>query len=299
MDFKIDEESEQSVSEKKQTQTIPIIIVIIISIVIGLLVFFVSNSLFGKKEQQVTTPANLDVSLNNENVIILYDYVTYGVNNKRNEKFLKEKNVTIDSFSNEEKFYFALQFAEPEDFVATGELNEEQLKIYKISSTAVKKYMQRFFGNRITYSTSGTITYPFNFTINNKNVGVMTYSIEKDGFETVFTGLQEASQESKLVEPYYTKLVKATRIGSDNSLELEEKVIFTDVQEIEGLYKVGIYRDYEKSSVIESKMNITKEQLEQKAISIDDYLNTAATITYKFKLNENNEYYFDSSSISS
>lgn len=296
MDFKIDEHSEETTSSKKQNRMISMIIIITCSITVGLLVFFVSNALFGKKEIPVQTPANLDVSLNNENVKILYDYVTYDAYNKRSEKFLKEKKVTIDSFSNEEKYYYALQFVEPEDFAETGELNQEQLKIYRISSAKVKYYMQRFFGKKITYSTSDTITYPFNFTINNKNIGVMKYSIEKDGYDTVFTGLQEEKEEKNIVEPYYTKLVKATKIGTDNSLELQEKVIFTDIEEIEGRYKVGVYRDYEKKSVIESKMNITKEQLEQNPINIDNYIDKAATITYTFKLNDN-IYYFDSSEI--
>ena len=43
------------------------------------------------------------IDLNDENVKILYQYVTYGTKGLRNDKFVNEDKVIIDSFSNEEK----------------------------------------------------------------------------------------------------------------------------------------------------------------------------------------------------
>ena len=41
------------------------------------------NAFFGKKEVPVEVPADTKLSLSEENVQILYSYVTYGVKNKR------------------------------------------------------------------------------------------------------------------------------------------------------------------------------------------------------------------------
>ncbi len=304
MDFKIDDDFEEiedeeneSSSNKNSNNIIPIIIVVVISLVFGLTVFFISNALFGRKVIPPEQPVNTNVALTDDNVEILYDYVTYGVRNTRNDKFVKEQTVNINSFSNQEKFYYALQFAQVEDFVSTGEVNSQKQKIYTIQSSLIKNYMKRFFGSKVTYATNSVITYPFSFRINNQNVGVMTYSTEKDAYETVFTGLEDNIVSEEVVEPYYTKLVKATRIGIDGSLELEEKIIYTETTEENGVYTVKIYKDYQHTMLIETKQNLTKEQLQTNPISIDSYQDKASTITYVFKLDSTN-YYFDSSTIS-
>ena len=302
MDFKIEDdfediEEEPSSENNNKSNIFSIFIIIVVSLAFGLIVFFISNALFGRKVIPPEEPKNTTVSLTDENVKILYEYVTYGVRNTRNDKFIKEQSVDINSFSNQEKFYYALQFVQVEDFIPTGEVNSQNQKIYTIQGSKIKNYMQRFFGGRITYANNSVITYPFSFRINNQNVGVMTYSVDKDAYETVFTGLEEDIISDKVVEPFYSKLVQATRIGRDGSLELQEKVIYTDSKEENGTYTINIYKDYQHTMLIETKQNLTKEQLQQNPISIDNYQEKAATITYVFKLNST-QYYFDSSKIS-
>lgn len=295
MDFKIgDEIVEENQEPTKKNNKISMIIIISLSIIVGLTVFFISNAIFGvKKVEPVDTSTN--VRLTDENVQILYDYVTYGTKGIRNDKFIKESSVKKEDFNNYEKFYYALQFAQVEDFENTGKVNNENQKIYNISSAKIKTYMQRFFGNEVTYSTNSTITYPFSFRINNQNVGTLTYAIERKGFDTVFTGLEENEVKKDLVEPYYTKLTKATK-KSDGSLELIEKIIYTKLVPRDNVYDVYIYKDYQNTILLETKSNLTKEQLEANPISITDYLEKASTISYLFKLNSTN-YYFYSSTI--
>lgn len=302
MDFKIEDNfDENGSSKKKKNSTLSIVIVSIIAIICGISVFVISNALFGKKTPTTTPPKNVSVNLKDDNVSILYDYVTYGVNNTRGDKFVKEKNVTLDSFNNEERFYYALQFCQVEDFTDSKQVNSAGQPIYKLPVTTVKKYMQRFFGNKVTFSTNSVITYTFNFKINEKNVGVLTYNAADDSYDTVFTELKEEVPVN-VVEPYYTKLVKATRMGKDNSLELEEKVIYTVSQENNGVYTIGIYKDYEHTILLETKQNLTAEQLKENPIKIDNYLTKAATVKYMFKLNKvayynNTIYCFDNSTI--
>lgn len=302
MDFKIEDGfDENGTSKKKGNSTLAIIIVVVIAILCGISVFFISNALFGKKVVTTPPPKNTDVSLSDENVTILYDYVTYGTGGVRNDKFLKEQTVTLDSFTNQEKFYYALQFCQIEDFASSNQVNADNQPVYKIPVTTIKKYMQRFFGSKVNFSTDSIITNTFDFKINDKNVGTMTYSAVDDSYDIVFTELQEPATQN-VVEPFYAKLVRATRIGKDNSLELEEKVIYTVAQEVDGIYTIGIYKDYQHTILLETKQNLTAEQLKENPIKIDDYVDKAATVKYTFKLNKvayynNTIYYFDNSTI--
>ena len=131
MDFKIEEIDEEEKSKKSSNNNLmPIIIVVIIALIVGLLVFLVSNKAFGKKEKKPEPVTETKLKLTEDNVEILYAYVTYGTKNIRNEKFIKEKNVDINSFTNDEKFYYALQFAQVEDFENDGELDKDNKFIW-------------------------------------------------------------------------------------------------------------------------------------------------------------------------
>lgn len=298
MDFKIGDEIETEETEPSKLKVkskLPLIIVIASAIVVGLLVFLLSNSLFGPKPQP-KTETRQKLSLKDSNVELLYVYVTYGPRGKRGEKFIKEPKVTIDSFSDEEKFYYALQFASAYDFEATGTYDSENRKIYRISDTTIRKYMTRFFGNKVTYSKKEKITYPFSFRINGQNVGEMTYSIENKGYDTVFTGYEEDIQEEKGIKPYYTELVAAYK-ELDGTYTLEEKVIYTELEEKdEDTYTLSLYKDYNHESLIERKSRLSKEDVENTKINISDYKTKASTITYRFAL-DGNTLYFHSSTI--
>ena len=296
MDFKIGDEIEENPGQqnKQSNSKLPIIIVVVISLLCGLTVFLVSNAIFNKKEPEVPL-VDTPLELTDDNVKILYTYVTYGTNDTRNDKFIKESRVTLDSFSNEERFYYALQFAQPEDFVAAGRVNENKQKVYIISNSTIKSYMQRFFGGQVTYSNTNTIKYPFNFRINGKNVGELTYSDTNDGYETVFTGLEEKEEKTNLVEPYYTELASATK-KADGSYELVENVIYTQIIKENDKYTVYIYKDYNHTMLLETKPNQTDEMLKENPIDISNYKDKTSKITYIFKVN-GTVLYFDSSTI--
>ena len=292
MDFKIGDDITED--NKKNNSVVPIIIIVVMAIIIGLIVFFISNAIFGVKEPKEEAPVSTQLSITDENVKILYQYVTYGIKGERNTKFIKEKNVTIDSFTNEEKFYYALQFAQVEDFKVTDKVDENNRKVYRLYHETVKEYMQRFFGGSVQYSSDISLVYPFSFRINGNNVGYIT-EVEEDGFDVVFDGLEEDIISSNIVEPYYSELVAAYK-EADGTYRLEEKIIYTDVKEEEGIYTVNIFKDYEKTQLIETKENQTKEMLANNPINIENYKDKASTITYHFGLFDK-MLYFDSSTI--
>lgn len=293
-EFKIGDNVEEQNSEVvlnrlKKKRKIAIIIVVIVSILIGLTTFIVSNLIFNRK--QPSEVIDYSVDLKNENVQILYQYVTYGTKGLRNDKFAKEDKVVLDNFSNEEKFYYALQFAQVDDFEFTGEINAEKNKVYLITDRKIKKYMQLFFGPNVKYKNDLTISYPFSFRINGMNVGNMKYSENRGGFETTFTTFQADIKKEDITNNIEGELVKAYS-DAKNKLYLEEKVVYiTQTKNPDNTYKIDIYKDNNKTILVDTK---TVSNLEEK-IDLSKYNNTT-TIKYSFGLN-GSVYYFESSEI--
>ena len=303
MDFKIGEDIEEENKEsevKKDNSKLKIIIIVVFAIIVFLVVFLALNSVLNPKTKAKPTNTQVVTSekkpLTERNVKILYNYVTYNANGGvRYDIFVKNKKVTIDTFTEEEKYYYALQYAQVEDFEYTGNKDENGNKIYSISERKIKKYMEYFFGKGVKYSTDITIKYPFSFSINDKNVGIITYNKETSSYDTIFQ-MDNDTKEEYIVDPYMGKLVEAYK-EPDGGYRLVEKVIYVYVKEqSDGKYEVTISKDYEHKSIIESSIDQTEEDL--KKIKVDKYIDKAATITYNFKIKEpSNVLYFYSSEI--
>ena len=293
MDFDFNHVSEENKESKKQNnKTVSLIISIVIALVVGISVFLVCNALFGKKElpEEPVFLKSTKLSLTEDNVTILYRYVTYGTFNVRGDKFLKG-NVTLDSFSNQEKFYYALQFLQSDDFVNTNKTNSKGLTIYHISGSTIDNYMKRFFGSDVTYSKNSVITYPFDFKLAGQNIGIFTYLESDDVYEVVFDGVEE---KEYIIDPYYGELVEAYK-EPDGSYKLIEKVVFTKVEKQENTYTVSIYGDYNHTVLLDTKTGLNEESV-KKAVDVSTYLDKAQTVTYLFGL-DGTMLHFSSSSI--
>lgn len=300
MDFKIGEDftEEENKSKKKDNGVLKLIIIVGLALIAFIVVFLILNSIFNPKTKNIPK-TNVETSekksLTDSNVKILYGYVTYSTSGPRYNIFVKNKKVTLDTFTEEEKYYYALQYVQVEDFAFTGKLDENNNKIYTISNRKIKKYMEYFFGKGVKYSTDLTIKYPFSFSINDKNVGVMKYNSETASFDTIFIK-DEDLKEEYVVEPYLGKLVEAYK-EKDGGYRLVEKLVYVYVkQQADGKYEVTISKDYEHKNIIETSVDQTEEDI--KNIKIDKYIDKAATITYNFKIKEtSNILYFYSSEI--
>lgn len=287
-------------SRKKRGFDFKIIIVIVVSLVVGISVFALSNSLFGKKTKTVEQPVQEEsLKVDSKEVKQLYGMVTYGMNGTRAMKYLKEKSVKLENFTNYEKFYYALSFAEKENFSKTDQLDPTtQLPIYALSNSMMKKYMKLYFGDQVKYSTDSSISYSFSFDMDQYNSGTLAYDVDRDGYVIVFHEKVASSTDQGVIQPYYTKLEEAVR-NSDGEIILKEKVIYvTSTQNSDGTYSCKIYRDYNKTMLIEEKTGITEAMLAENPIDVSQYKDNANTITYTFKENYNGDYYFYSSFIS-
>lgn len=292
MDYKFDDIIGNSNGAGKYNGKLPIIIVVIVSILCGLIVFFVSYAFFGPKKVKEEPKVDTQVEITDENVQILYRYVSYDYNDE--SKFLKEKQTSFDSFSNKDKFYYALQFATKNDFLDMNK-KENNLEVYSLSNLKVKGYMKRFFGENAVFADETEFTHIFDFE-NKKQQAKFKYKESDEGYEVTFEDLKE--NQEKLVKPYYRQLTSATK-KADGSLIVNEKVIYTLVEETNKVYKVNIYKDYEHSNLIETRQNLSEEDLKTNPVTMDKYIDKATTISYTFKLNSDNTYYFASSEINS
>lgn len=274
----------------KKSLIAPIIIVILLAISIGLIIFYITNPIFNKPQEG---PFVQELQLTDNNVRILYDYVSYSVDGNRNDVFVMNSSVTKDNMPSKDKLYYALQFASPEDFVSTGKRDDDNNQIFNISDNKVDAYMKRFFGNNVTYSKVKKMDYTLNFSEEHKYVGTLTYSYDNKGYDTILNKVEE--DEKEYVKPFYGKLVKAS-LFEDQSMELQEKVIYTKVIEKDDLYTIKVYGDLHYHNLIETRNNLTESQLKSSVFNMNEYVNEASTVTYTFKT-ENDKYYFYSSNL--
>ena len=97
---------EEKENRKPFNRVTGIIIAIVVSIILGVGTYLISNSLMSKEEpEKEETSLGEELSLNDENTQILYHYVTYGAEGKRNPKYVENEEVTLTSFTEEEKLY--------------------------------------------------------------------------------------------------------------------------------------------------------------------------------------------------
>lgn len=276
----------------KKSLIAPIIIVVLLALAIGLIIFYITNPLFNEPQEG---PFVQELQLSDNNVRILYNYVSYSVDGSRNDVFVMNSSVTKENMPSKDKLYYALQFASPEDFVSTGKRDDDNNQIFNISDNKVDAYMKRFFGNNVTYSKVKKMDYTLNFSDEHKYVGTLTYSYDNKGYDTILNKIDEEDDEKVYVQPFYGKLVKAS-LFEDQTMELQEKVIYTKVLEDDDLYTIKVYGDLHYHNLIETRNNLTESQLKNSVFNINEYVNEASTVTYTFKT-EDEKYYFYSSNL--
>ena len=234
------------------------------------------------------------ISLSDENVKILYQYVTYGSEGIRNPKLVNSRQVTIDSFTDAEKLYYALQFAQPEDFEFTGEYDANKKKLYVLPMFKLTDYLKRFFGPAVKFQGVSEYTYTFSFTINKTNVGTMKYNDERSGYDTVFDSYVDIEEKKKNISPVYGQLISALR-KADGSVVLQERIVYTDLKTENGGLSIDIYKDPEKTTKLGTMENVDPNNINESIINLSNYASTAIA-EYTFGIN-GQQLYFQSSRI--
>ncbi len=293
-DYKKQKEWERK-TRKPIFRIIIIVGIILFSLLLGVIVYFAVNGLIGKKEPPVNQEfIGEQIALDDENVQILYEYVTVTAEGRRNTKFAENKEVALTNFTEKEKLYYSLQFVRSEDIEFTGEYDHNKRKIYTLPVKKVNEYVKVFFGPNAIYSPESAMTYPFNFSVNKMNVGQMKYNSDRDGYDIVFDSRLIAEEQPKAIESVYGKLISALR-QPDGSVVLQERVVYTVLRTENGTYSIDIYKDPEKTIKLDTKTNITDADIPQLNIDPSIYQSTAI-VEYTFGLN-GSTCYFNSSRI--
>lgn len=301
----------------EKNKIIKLLIIVAVSAVVGLTVYFITDMLIngGKTNGGVVLTRDQELELSDEMVVYLYDNVSYSVNGLRNDNFFKNASVTEANFTNQEKFYYALRYAIEADFVdmsttnggeedpSTNKGGSNEPVIYSISNDRIKEYMFNFFGDGVTYDTSSPIYIAVNFSKNGKNAGQLQYDASSDSFLIQFDSVSDSSANLP-VKPYLYKLESAMREGKTDNIILKERVVFVNTKQYQDgqgnlldKYDCGIYKDFGKSTLLEQKTEVSKNQLMM--IGIENYQNSASTVTYTFYKDDNDEYHFLNSVITS
>ena len=299
----------QDPGEKKKI--IKFLIVVVVAAISGFSVYFITDALINgnRKGTVITSTKDSEMDLSDEMIVYLYDNVTYAVNGIRNDKFFKSGSVQADDFTTQDKIYFALRYATESDFVdmSSGDASEvapeSALKTYSISNDKIKEYVFNFFGKDVTYTTGTPVNIAVNFAKGGYNAGTMKYDSMTDSWLVTFDSVSEGGP-SMVVNPYLYKIESAMREGKTNNIIIKEKVVFTAIKQHTDkagkpidLYDCAIYKDYAKSNQLEMKSGVVADQLT--LLGIDNYKDNASTVTYTFFKDENDEYHFLSSEITS
>lgn len=281
-------------SKKKNNKNLSLIFVILMALVFGVVVFLLSSLFFSgsKTNNNRNQEKKESISINDKNVKKLYSYITYGPNNNRYTLFIKQKKVEQDSISNLDKYLYAMQFITKDDVL---EKDINNTKTYYIKSSVIKNAIKKMYGNNIKYTETSEVPIVLDFTIDNKNKGTMTYDNSLDGYILSLTDLSQNQEE--IIKPHYEKL-KSAEYKDNKSINIKESIIYVTYKKNEdNSYSYKVYSDYEHTILIDNVENISLEQLQKTPITINDYKDIATTITYNFMLDDNNNYYFNSSSI--
>ena len=293
MDFRIGDDFEENGGKKRLSgDTFKIIVIVVVAIIVGLVVFLITNALFGKKPDPVPEITTTTLKVTDSKVVDAYKMVTYGANGKRNELFIKNKDVHAEDFNELQKVYYAMQFATRSDITDTLEKNDKGKKIFTISRSKVKTYMSKFFGPDFTFQEDNSFKLTLPFSEEDKNSVTMKYNADRDGYDIVF----EKKDEFKpgVVQPFYGEVVEAKET-SNGVLEIKENIIFTKVADKgSDTYDIGIYKDHGLTDEVQLINGVTKASLNEAPIRISSYSGRCGVVTYTFMKNGSSYYYVKS-----
>lgn len=276
------------------SQMIKIAVLVVIVIVLGLSVYFISSLFFkGDNKNESTVGISDTLSIDDPEVEAIYDLVTYGRDNNTLNKYLKEQSVILKDFSNYEKFYYALSLLKEKELKEIKNSDTTTQKQYYISDADMDQLMKSYFGDKVEYLKQGTLPIILVPGFDVGNTLSLKYNINKERYETTLSKTDVAT--AGLIPVAFYGLESATR-SDDGMITLVERVVYITSSVNNNLVSYQVYRDYNHTMLIDSRTNIALEEYQKEPLSIDDYMEKANIITYKFKEN-NGEYYFYQSKI--
>ena len=274
--------------EEKKKLPGKVIVLVLVAIVLGVGVYFVSSLFFGgDNKPREDDSFSTTLSVDDPEVKKIYEKATYGRNSGTLNKYLKKQFVSLKDFSNAEKFSYALYGLREKDLEESDEEGQ-----YLISDSRMDELMKAYFGDKVTYLKQGTIPITLGKTLRGGNKLSLTYDVNKEMYTTSVTS---TTLSSKTIPVYMAILESASR-DDDRTVTLVERVIYITSSQSNNVVSYNVYRDFNHTMLIDSESNVSLADYQKSPISVEDYINQANIITYKFK-EKDGEYYFYQSSI--
>ena len=267
-----------------------ILIIIILVAIIGICLAYSKGLVFKKQEsndEKVDQIKEENLNLNDERFINLY--------NELKDYTYEQNRISYESFTQNElaKIAFdSIQFKKT-DFTKTNDISDFGTNYYLIKASLFQDKISEIFGENVKFEKEKAIGTGIKVVENvePENTYMSIYSYNKD--DDTYTVIFGASGVPLL--PYIKfdlrKIVSATL--SDDTITVKEKVIYVDYSVSAGestdmIVYCRIYNlnHYEANSPYIDSKTYHSDKDSGKVLSVDSYLDKAATITHIYKLNK-------------
>ena len=253
-------------------------------LILGSSIIFAFRNSFGKEKD---TPTEEENKVPDQEVTdLLYSYVTYDRYSDDMRYFYVNDRLTKDMFDGYEKGKYAFQLVNENNI---DNLTENS---FTIDENVYQSLVDTIFGKDSSFD-------------NNKEFEVISTKKKKNSLVSVRYDLESkqyivtkiSDYHESVMKPLYSKIIDAYVDDSNDTITIKEKVIFTsfDYNANGNISKIKVYKDNFHKTLIDEVDNNTNNQIEE--FNIDNYLDEAITVTYKFSLGEDSNYYFESSMI--
>ncbi len=225
------------------------------------------------------------LDINSALVQKLYKYVDHKDDNSGLSVYLittdsVEKGNIDDAF----KFMVALRNIEP----STMKIDESKCQI-SISKSIIDESMKKVFNNADYEKTKEYSSY-LNVTSSCGSIATFKY----DSLTNNYIGnIYALGGLDNFQSPFQTKLYEAYRDNKNGYIYIKEKLLYLKEDCNEDACNYVVYKDFNYKEEV-GKENGLKAK--EKYDFFDKYFNQASTVTYTFKL-KNNQYYFYSSKV--
>lgn len=253
-------------------------------LILGSSIIFSFRNSFGKENDTLTEGENKVPD--QELIDLLYSYVTYNRYSEDMRYFYVNDRLTKDMFDGYEKGKYAFQLVNENNI---DNLTENS---FTIDENVYQSLVDTIFGKDSSFD-------------NNKEFEVISTNVFKNSLVSVRYDLESkqyivtkiSDYHESVMKPLYSKIIDAYVDDSNDTITIKEKVIFTsfDYNANGNISKIKVYKDNFHKTLIDEVDNNTNNQIEE--FNIDNYLDEAITVTYKFSLGEDSNYYFESSMI--
>lgn len=296
-------DNKSDVVEKKNSSKKNVVVIVLLILAICGLVFYIcydKGLIFSNKEETNDGNKTKEEVVEKQDVketLALDDSRFYKIyDNLKNYTYLVNRENGYKSFSNDELGNISILGLVNSDVSMTGEKTQWGGDYYIFSASKCESELKSHFGKDVVFDKNSIVGKSY---VTKVNIGegsgmvIESYDSSKDTYKVRFGGLGGATGPA--AKEITRKIVSAKLVN--DVITVEEKAIYISVSGDYNTLNYTIYSDPQKTKVLDTK-NYNVSDVNTKTISVDDYLNSASTITHSYKLDSTSgNYYFVSSKI--